>query len=229
MREILNILEKIRKKCSCNVRVFALDLSQPESINVIEKALRKEDANVRWLINNAGFGKFGSFSRSELRDDSGMIQVNCVAPVALTYVCLPYMHAGSRIINMSSVAAFVPQPYLSVYSATKRFILDYTRSLDYEVQPRGIRATAVCPKFMNTGFLKNAGDKAIARRMEFIGFEDPHRVVYKALQQSARGRVTCIPSFDMKILNAACKVSPTMLAIEIQQLITAMIAHQKGI
>lgn len=222
------VLEKIRKTCSHNVRVFALDLSKPDSIKTIEKALKdsREDINVRWLINNAGFGKFGRFSDISYTDTEGMIQVNCVAPVLLTHACLPYMHAGSRVINMSSAAAFLPQPYLSIYAATKKFILNYTRSLDFEIHPQGMHATAVCPKFMDTGFLAHPGDVKVAQRMEFIGFEDPRRVVYKALQDSAKGKVMCIPSFDMKLLNAACKVSPTTLAMYIQQLISSMLANK---
>lgn len=213
-------LEEIKKSCKNNIRVFALDLCVTESFDVIEQALADdpEIVNVQWLVNNAGFGKFGDFTQIASSDNADMVSLNCLAVVEMCYRCLMYMHAGSRIINMSSVASFLPQAYLSVYASTKRFVLDFSRSLDFELKDVGIRTVAVCPKFMHTEFLDQAGDTDVIKGMTSIGFEDPTKVVRKAIKCAVVGKTTCIPSNDMKLVYAACKVLPYKLAMKTEQL-----------
>ena len=117
------------------------------------------------LVNNAGFGTFGDFADMPARDNADMVRLLMLAPVELTYRALPYMAAGSRILNVASVAAFMPQPGLATYSASKRFVLDLSRALDAELGPVDIHVTALCPKFMRTGFLDHPGADVVAARI----------------------------------------------------------------
>ena len=146
-----------------------------------------------------------------------MVALLVRATVELAYRVLPHMAAGSRIINVSSVAAFIPQPKLAVYAAAKRFVLDFSRALDVELGPVGIHVTALCPKFMRTGFIEHVGDEIAAAAMERnIGFERTEKVARAALAAARAGKSLCIPSADMRLLWAASHIAPyrAVLAVE---------------
>lgn len=201
------------------VRPFALDLTDPASFDVLEQALDETtDARVALLVNNAGFGTFGGFAAMPPEDNANMVRLLMLAPVELTYRALSFMSAGSRILNVSSVAAFMPQPCLATYSAAKRFVLDLSRSLDAELGPVGIHVTALCPKFMRTGFLDHAGADDVAARMAGLtGFEDVRRVARLGLRAARAGRTLCIPSADMRAFYAAAKLLPYPLALNLER------------
>lgn len=208
-------LEALVRTCATPVRPFCLDLTDPMSFDILEAALAEtEGARVVLLANNAGCGTFGSFAGQKPADADRMVSLLMRAPVELIYRVLPYMAAGSRILNVSSVAAFVPQPGLSVYSAAKRFVLDFSRSLDAELGDVGIHVTAVCPKFMETEFFEGAGDADCIRRMRAaIGDERVSDVAAAALAAAREGRGLCIPSVDMRVLYAVARVAPYRLAL----------------
>lgn len=211
-------LEALERTCATAIRGFCLDLTQSDSFDTIGHALReRDDVNVALLINNAGFGSFGDFACQDASASRGMMQLLMQAPVELIYRSLPFMHEGSRIINIASVAAFVPQPRLAVYSAAKRFILDLSRSLDAELREVGIHVTAVCPKFMKTEFLDAPGDDEAARAMTIIGFERIADVAHAALKASRAGKSLCIPALDMKALYAISRIAPYELALKIER------------
>jgi len=213
-------LEQIAEETVTDCRVFALDLTKDSSFLSVRDALEADDSiRVQWLINSAGYGKFGRLDEISSQDNADMIRLNCIAVVEMCYHALPRMVPGSRIVNMSSIAGIAPQPELSVYSASKRFVLDFSRTLDHELSPVGIHVTAVCPKFMDTGFLDKPGNPESVRRMTSIGFERPVDVVRKALRAAVLGRATCVPSPDMKVVHVACKVLPSGLVLTLQDLV----------
>lgn len=216
-------LEALVRTCATPVRPFCLDLTDPMSFDIIDAALAEEvDVTVRLLINNAGAGTFGSFALMREGRASEMANLLMRAPVELIYRTLSYMRAGSRIINVASVAAFIPQPKLALYSAAKRFILDLSRSLDAELGEVGIHVMALCPKFMRTEFLDKPGDALAAQRMTVIGFENVTDVAAAALRDARAGKSLCIPSLDMKALYAVAKVAPYRVALAVERLIGAI-------
>lgn len=211
-------LEALRRTCGTPVRPFCLDLTDPASFEVLEGALAETPtAEVALLINNAGFGTFGPVAGMRPQDGADMAKLLVLAPVELIYRTLPYLRAGSRIINVASVAAFLPQPKLAVYSAAKRFILDLSRSLDAELGEADIHVTALCPKFMHTEFLDQPGDQAAARAMSAIGFERANHVAKAALRASSAGKDLCIPSLDMKAYYAASRILPYKAALAVER------------
>ncbi|MBE6469107.1 MAG: SDR family NAD(P)-dependent oxidoreductase [Coriobacteriaceae bacterium] len=211
-------LEALARTCDAHVRPFCLDLCDPSSFTTLADALAKErDARVSWLVNNAGFGVFGDFSGHEPDQPGRMAALLMRAPVELTYLALPYLSSGSRIIQTSSVAAFLPQPRLALYAAAKRFVLDFSRALDAELADVDIHVTALCPKFMRTEFLDRAGDAEAARRMARIGFERPRDVAAAAIRAAQAGRALCIPSLDMRLYYALSRVAPYRLALKAER------------
>ena len=206
-----------------HTRVFSIDLSLDGSADVIESALweasQHGSVQIAWLVNSAGFGRFGRLLDIGRRQNAAMVRLNCVALLDLCCIALDYMGPGSRIVNLASVAGLMPQPELSVYCATKSFVFDFTRCLDYELRATGIHAMALCPKFMDTRFLDNAGEPQAVRRMTSIGFEDVGRVVRCAIKAALKGRAYCIPALDMRAAYVLVKLLPSAATLRLQDLI----------
>ena len=149
-------LETLKAEASVPVRPIVLDLLEASSFTRLEALLESEKPNVRLLVNAAGFGKFGRYDQIPLADSLKMIDLNCKALVAMTELTLPYMKRGAKLLNLDSLSAFQPVPYLNVYASTKAFVLSYTRSLARELRPRGIRVMAVSPGWVKTEFFDHA-------------------------------------------------------------------------
>ncbi|HIU04704.1 MAG TPA: SDR family NAD(P)-dependent oxidoreductase [Candidatus Coprousia avicola] len=211
-------LEALVRITQTPVRAFCLDLGDLESFDLIEAALAESpDAEVALLINGAGSGAFGPFAGQSKTSASDMVAVLMRAPVELTYRALPYLAPGSRILNISSVAAFAPQPELAVYAAAKRFVLDFSRALAVELEGTGITVTTVCPKPMRTGFFDAPGDvEAAARITRALGFEKVERVARHALKAAAQGRDLAISAPEMRLYYAASRLIPyrSLIALE---------------
>lgn len=227
-------LEKVAGKTVTPCRVLALDLTDPAAYDAVADELAAAEAsltdgnvlNVQWLVNCAGFGKFGTFSSIGAKGNANMIRLNCLAVVELCYRAILYMHAGSRIINLSSAAALVPQPELTVYGATKRFVLDFSRGLDFELRGTGIHVSAVCPKFMHTAFLERPGNRSSVASMTWIGFEDADHCAKVAIAKSLMGHTTIFTSPDVALMNGLCKVLPCRLVMGIEH---AIGSHQAAL
>ena len=151
-----NALRELQAEVSVPVRPIALDLCDNASFDAYQKLLEAEKPNVKLLVNAAGFGKFGDFQRVSLEDDCKMIDLNCKSLVMMTRITLPYMVAGSHILQLDSLSAFQPVPYITTYGATKAFVLSYSRSINRELKPRGIRVMAMNPGWVKTEFFNHA-------------------------------------------------------------------------
>ncbi|MBR3313648.1 MAG: SDR family NAD(P)-dependent oxidoreductase [Atopobiaceae bacterium] len=202
-----------------HVRPLSLDLTNAADLDKLAQELDSCEGHVQWLISCAGMGKFGSFESIGRDASATMIRLNCLALVEVCSLVLPHMQPGSRIINIASIAGIVPQPYLTVYSATKAFVYEFSRMLDEELRAGGIRVTAVCSKFMRTGFLDNPGDDATASSMCRIGFQDVATVVRRATVASLLGHPVCIPSLDMRAAAIAAKLLPRRALFAIEDLL----------
>lgn len=151
-----NALEALKAEVSTPIRPIVLDLCEQESFDSLEKLLEAEKPNIKLLVNAAGFGKFGAYHKVSLTDESRMIDLNCKAPVLITRLCLPYMQAGSHILQLDSLSAFQPVPYITTYGATKAFILSYSRAMNQELKNKGIRMMAMNPGWVKTEFFNHA-------------------------------------------------------------------------
>ena len=149
-------LEELSAETTIPIRPIVLDLGQQESFREFAALLQAEKPEVELLVNAAGFGKFGDFQAIPLEDDLGMIDLNCKALVAMTRITLPYMHRGSHILQLDSLSAFQPVPYITTYGASKAFVLSYTRSCNAELKPQGIRMMAMNPAWVKTEFFNHA-------------------------------------------------------------------------
>ena len=149
-------LESLAEECSVKLRPITLDLCEESSFTEMEAILAQEKPNIRLLVNAAGFGKFGTFDKVSLSDDCRMIDLNCKALVVMTRLCIPYMAAGSHILQLDSLSAFQPVPYITTYGATKSFVLSYSRAMNAELKKSGIRMMAMNPGWVKTEFFSHA-------------------------------------------------------------------------
>ncbi len=157
-------LEKLGEASPVPVCPISLDLCKEESFREFSALLEKEKPDVKLLVNAAGFGKFGKGQSISPEDDCRMIDLNCKALVMMTRITLPYMKAGSHILQLDSLSAFQPVPYITTYGATKAFVLSYSRAMDMELKKSGIRMMAMNPgwvktEFFNHAFQTNAGNE----------------------------------------------------------------------
>lgn len=148
-------LEELKSQLQTPVRIFAVDLTNG-GLEEIFSAFQEYAPNIRWLINAAGFGKFGRYDEIPIEESTNMIRLNCECLVSMTEHALPYMKEGAKIAQFSSLAAFQPTPFENVYAATKAFVYSYARALHYELEPRKISVCAVCPFWTESAFFSRA-------------------------------------------------------------------------
>lgn len=151
--------DRLRSLCEeveTKIRPIPLDLTRSEAFEEYKRLLDAKKPEVGVLVNCSGFGKFGSWEEVPLEESLNMIDLNCKALIAMTELTLPYMKKGGKIVELDSLSAFQPVPYLNVYAATKAFVLSYSRALNRELKPRGIKVIAVCPGWVKTEFFDRA-------------------------------------------------------------------------
>jgi len=212
-------LKELENETELNVKVVPLDLSDISFTEKIEALLKEENPNVKLLINCSGYGKFDSTENISLTDNIGMVDLNCRALLAMTYIVLPYMKEGAEIVEIASVAAFQPIPYINVYGASKAFVLSFSRALNRELKSRKIRVLAVCPFWTKTAFFDRAIRKdkdAVVKK--YAAMYEPSFIVsqtWKALKKKNKDVV--IPGFTAKMQVLGVKLMPHKLVMSIWQ------------
>lgn len=191
-----------------SVKLLPLDLSSESDIQLFEEVLQEEKPVIRMLINCAGFGMIGDFPDIPLSLQAGEVDVNCRALMQMTYACIPYMRKKSRILQLASSAAFLPQPGFAVYAATKAFVLSFSRAIRKELKQREIFVTAVCPGPVRTEFFDIAeqyGDTLSIKKCTMVEAE---RVVRCALAASCKNRPMSVCSLPIQAFWAMTRVLP---------------------
>ena len=212
-------LEELKCQVSVPVRPIALDLLKAESFDAFRGLLEKEKPNVRLLVNAAGFGKFGAYHKVTEEDDCRMIDLNCKALVRMTRLCIPYMAPGSHILQLDSLSAFQPVPYITTYGATKAFVLSYSRAMNRELKPRGIRMMAMNPGWVKTEFFSHAfqtnGDGEVRYFNRLYEAADVVKTGLKDLYKSKKDY--SVHGLPVKLQVLAVKIVPHRIVMNIWQ------------
>lgn len=152
------IAKNLQEQYQIKVDVIVKDLTETNAATEVFDITKKKGLTIDLLINNAGIGDYGDFAESDRERQIKIVQLNILALVDLTHKFLPFMrqrHTGG-IINVSSITSFQPIPYLSVYAASKAFILSFSEALWAENRPYGVRVLASCPGPIETNFFAEA-------------------------------------------------------------------------
>lgn len=200
------LADRIEKKTKILVKVFDGDLAKDSVYEKIEEELRRRKPDIRILINCAGFGKMGRIHEIAVKEQLGMIEMNCGALTRMTLLCLSYLSGGSRVINVASAAAFSPQPGFAVYAASKAYVKSFSYAIREELKERGVCVTAVCPGPVDTEFFKRSGE--LPGKGGHLDKADVKAVVRKALLDSAARRPASVYGGSMKAARIFAKLLP---------------------
>ena len=165
-------------------------------------------------MNAAGFGRFALFDEVDLKTNLQMIDLNDKATVAMTQLTLPYMKRGSRVLNLDSLSAFQPVPYECIYGATKAFVLSFSRALNVELEPRGIRVMAISPGWVKTEFFDHAvSDNGAINYYDKLW--EPEQVVERALRDYKKGKDVSVLGSGVRRQVFLVKMLPHTLVMKI--------------
>jgi uncharacterized protein len=187
--------------------VIACDLQQPDAGDKIAAALEAQDVEVEYVVNNAGFGLFGCSTELDRTEQLNIVDVNIRA---LTDLSLRFSDSLIRrrggILNVSSIAGFLPGPGMAVYYASKAYVLSFTEALRQELAPRGVRVTVVCPGPVPSEFQTRAGfkpgfDSAVLN----VCAADVAKEGYRGLMSNKRA---VLPGFGIKIVPLLLRLFP---------------------
>ena len=187
--------------------VVAADLERPGAAQALADRLAEAGETVDVVVNNAGFGANGPFIEADPDAVDGMVALNVGALTALTRQLAPGMvergHGG--VLNVASVAAWMPAPGLAVYAATKAYVLSFTDALSAEMRGTGVHVTALCPGPVRTEFATRAG----MADAFFDGALSSSRVAREGLDGLAANRRRVVPGWTNKVQTAATRFLPT--------------------
>lgn len=204
LKEISALYGKIPTRC------IPLDITTRESMTYLCELLKNESPDIRFLINNAGAGVYGALEGADYIAQGNMIELNVRSLTEITTIALPYMSAGAKIINSCSIASFVPNANLTVYSSTKAYVMSFSRGLRYELKKRKINVTALCPGPMETEFLAVAGlDNGSSKAFDKLPRCNPTKTALGAIKASKKGRAVYTPKGFYKFYRVLSKVLPT--------------------
>ena len=209
-------LEELRDQVPYPIRPLALDLTDRGSFQVYADALAAEPVEVGLLVNASGFGKFRAVVDTPLEINLNMVDLNCQAVMALCQLTAPYMPRGGQIINIASVAAFQPIPYINVYGATKAFVLSFSRALNRELKSRGIGVMAVCPFWTKTAFFDRAiksDETPIVKK--YAAMYDPDDIVARTWRDAKRGKDVCKYGFVARVQAGLTKLLPHSVVMDV--------------
>ena len=195
--------------------VIVKDLALPGSAKEVYEAVKNAGLRVDLLVNNAGVGSFGPFASCDWNEQENMIRLNILALAELTRLFLPGMvnRRRGKIINLSSTAAFEPGPLMSVYYASKAFILSFSEALSRELKDTGVTVTVLCPGPTNTGFATAANLKK-SKLYKFFRATPALKVAQYGEKAADKNKVVAVHGIWNKLLVASIRFLPRALVRE---------------
>lgn len=182
------LADELSRMYKAGITVLPCDLSDPEGPGKLVNEINSRDIRIDILVNNAGFGFNGKFTDGSAEMYEQMMLLNMNALVSLTRRLLPGMiqRGNGGVLNVSSMAGFLPIPYFTVYSATKQFVINFSRSLWRELRHTGVHVSVLCPGPVKTEFMKVAG--VDEQKTAFRIPQEPDVVARKGLRGLAYNR-----------------------------------------
>lgn len=212
--KLRRLCDELQIKHGITANYIAVDLTGFEADKQLFDETEKNDIEIDWLINNAGFGSMGDFATLELERELQMIDLNISALVALThrYIAKMRERKSGTIINVSSAAGFQPIPFMATYAATKSFVTSFSEAIAEENRPYDIHVLALCPGSTETNFHAAAG---MDRAMGFKGQESAEDVVETALRAIASKRTKIVSGWTNWIVASGVNLLPNSLITKV--------------
>lgn len=197
------------KAFGIRVETCSMDLSLPGQAQKVYEFCRARELQVGILVNNAGYGDYGQFTTEKLETYRNMLQLNVLALTELTALFLTDMKKrdSGRIMNIGSLAAFLPAPNLAVYAASKAYVMHFTEALNFELRGTGVSATSLNPGVTETGFVSRAGMGAAS--VIRAGIMDAHQVAQAGYQAMMAGKLNKVPGWKNGLSAFASMTAPS--------------------
>lgn len=215
---LVEIKKELEARYKIRVTVIPADLAQPGIAIDIHNELQNQDIVVDMLINNAGFGKCGSYLDQSWEDEADMVHVNILSLLHLTRLLLPKMikRKHGYICNVASTAGFFPGPYMATYYATKSYIVSYTQALHHELRHSGVSVSALCPGPTATNFqtVANVTNTRLFQMSNLANAKDVVEYGYRAL---LKNKPVAIPGLFNKLLVFGSRLIPRSIQIQLVQ------------
>ena len=193
--------------------MLTADLSVPGAGEDVASRLAGRSITVDMLVNNAGFGTFGDFAREDPQEQTRVLQVNVMALTSLTRQLLPGMieRRRGRIMNVASIAAFQPGPFMAIYYASKAYVLSLSEALAEETTGTGVTVTCLCPGPTRTGFQDRAKIQKtrLMKVMSTMSSADVARAGYDGMMA---GHPLVVPGFTNKMGVQSLRLLPRRVA-----------------
>lgn len=201
--------ELLEKYANIEITVIALDLSDKKNCYQLYEQVK----NIDILINNAGFGLFGRFSKTDIEKEVNMIETNVTAVHILTKLYLKDMMEknSGHILNVASIAGFMPGPLMATYYATKNYIVSLTRAIHKELKKEHskIKISLLCPGPVDTNFNNVANVK-----FKIPGLSSQYVARY-AIKNMLKGKFLIIPGILIKLARLLTEITPTVIVEEV--------------
>ena len=200
--------EEFQRRYGISAEVLPADLTKDDDVAAVVERLKDAARPVGILVNNAGIGLLHNFEDNHPAEEASHLKLHAETSMVLTHAALKGMleRGDGRIINVASVAAFLPR---GTYSAAKAWLVSFSRWANLAYRKRGVKVTAVCPGFTHTEFHDRMGmDKSVAPSWTWLRAE---RVVREGLADNERGKAVSVPSKRYKMVAAVAKVAPARL------------------
>lgn len=202
-------LEEVKKQLKTETKIVVMDISKEENC----KKIYEENKDIDILINNAGFGDCGHFEETSLDKDIQMIHTNIIAYHILTKLYLKEMikKDSGKILNVASIAGFMPGPLMTTYYSTKNYVVRFSESIREELRRKKskVQISILCPGPVDTNFNKVA-DVEFALK----GLSSEYVAKY-AINKFFKGKFYIVPGWKIKLARIGVKLAPASLVAKI--------------
>lgn len=205
--ELAQAAAEIREHYQVKVDFLAIDLALADAAEQVFNWIVEKSYRVNILVNNAGFGAWGSFTDLTLTNQLKMVEVNVSTLVKLCHLFTPMLKAQNTayILNVSSTAAYQALPTLAIYAASKSFVLSFSRAINYELRNTSVGVTCICPGPVETNFATRAGLGALDKMAQKFNMQ-PAAVAEIALKAMFKRKTEVVPGFSNKIGAFAARI-----------------------
>ena len=198
---------ELTREFSVDVEVLAADLTNPHNFRLVKEYSQSRNMFINNLVNCAGFGDRTDFIDMDIDKQIKMVELNCNAPMYLMHEYLKDMvkEKEGHILNISSIAAFVPGPYMCTYHASKAFLLNISEAIERELKGTGVRLTTICPGPFESGFVERAGNDYTFSKIKPLSGQRVAEITYRAFKKNKSLKII---GFKNKLMMFATRFAP---------------------
>ena len=209
-----NAKKELESTYGVDVKTLQLDLSNPDNFKKIKEYTDSNDMFINYLVNSAGFGDCKDFKDMDPDLQVKMIELNCNCPLYLMNVYVKDMLKNNEghIVNISSIAAFIPGPFMCTYHASKAFLLNLSEAIARELKGTPVKLTTICPGPFNSGFVAKAHNDYTFKKIKPISSKEVADISYQAMKKNKTLKVI---GFKNKMMILACRFAPRKMIVDV--------------